>query len=426
MSTLAEKRAAGAGEVNTFEARAPKVLFLTKVYPYPPAVAGDAVYSRGVISALAPLTRLTVLCGSNGSGERAAAEAPADWRIVEAPRTRQSGSIFSPWPSIVWRGDTPGHKRELERLLAQSWDAIVLDNIGSAHALSAAKAYKARRPSTLLVYVSHEVEFETRRAKYGKYKINPLVRLASIWDLAKVKTAENRLLTETDIVTVINELDVPAFKVVAPQNRYVLVSPGYDGAIQKSRRIDAATPRRVALLGGRTSQQKQQILLDWLEVSYGALTAADIEIMVIGDVAPDLSRLVQEQYPNVKLLGFVDDADSLLAECRMGIVPDTMGGGFKLRQLTYVFRRVPMVGLELAISGLPTPAGQGYLAAPDLKALADLIVTSIDDVDTLNAVQERCFTDCAGAFGWGARGELFAGLLRPAAEQARHEILEVG
>ena len=426
MSRLAEMPAAGREREVSPEAVAPRVLFLTKVYPYPPAVAGDAVYSRGVIGALAPFACLTVLCGSNGSGERAAAEASADWRIVEAPRKRQSGSILSPWPSIVWRGDTPGHRRELYGLLTQPWDAIVLDNIGSAHALSAVKAYKARHPSTALVYVSHEIEFETRRAKYGKYKINPLVRLASFWDLAKVRAAEHRLLGETDIVTVINQLDVPVFQAVAPERRYVLVSPGYDGSVLERRRIETTTPRRVALLGGRTSQQKQQILLDWLEASYDALMAAEIEIVVIGDVAPGLHDVVQRQYPGVKLLGFVDDADPLLADCRMGIVPDTMGGGFKLRQLTYVFRRVPMVGLDQAISGLPTPAGEGYLAAPDLKALAHLIVTSIDDIDTLNAIQERCFADCAGAFGWRARGELFAGLLRPAAKQARHEILEVG
>ncbi len=426
MSKLAERPAEGREREVSPEAVAPRVLFLTKVYPYPPAVAGDAVYSRGVIGALAPFARLTVLCGSNGSGERAAAEASADWRIVEAPRKRQSGSILSAWPSIVWRGDTPAHRRELSGLLTQSWDAIVLDNIGSAHALSAVKAYKARHPSTTLVYVSHEIEFETRRAKYGKYKINPLVRLASFWDLAKVRTAEQRLLGETDIITVINQLDVPVFQAVAPEKRYVLVSPGYDGSIMEHRWIAATTPRRVALLGGRTSQQKQQILLDWLEASYAALVAAEIEIVVMGDVAPGLHDLVQRQYPLVKLLGFVDDADPLLADCRMGIVPDTMGGGFKLRQLTYVFRRVPMVGLEQAISGLPTPAGEGYLAAPDLKALAHLIVTSIDDIDTLNAIQERCFADCAGAFGWRARGELFAELLRPAAKQARHEILEVG
>ena len=51
MSKLAEKSTGGRGKEVTLEARMPKVLFLTKVYPYPPAVAGDAVYSRGVIGA---------------------------------------------------------------------------------------------------------------------------------------------------------------------------------------------------------------------------------------------------------------------------------------------------------------------------------------------------------------------------------------
>jgi len=426
MSTLAKRPTVGSGEVLSFERNAPRVLYLTKVYPYPPAVAGDAVYSRGIVGALAPLTRLTVLCGSNGSDERAAAEAQAEWLIVEPPYLRQSGSVFSSWPSIVWRGDTSSHARELRRLLRQPWDAIVLDNIGSAHALSAAKAYKARNAGTTLIYVSHEVEFEARRAKYGKYKINPLVRAASILDLMKVKSAEHRLLRETDIVTVINEGDVPAFQLVTPDKHYVLLSPGYDGSVLPYRTINASTPKKVAVLGGRTSQQKQQVLLDWLEVSYEPLSAAGIEILVVGDVAPGLHGIVQEQYPKVRLLGFVEDADPILADCRMGIVPDTVGGGFKLRLLTYVFRRVPIVGLDGAITGLPTPSGEGYLDAPDLKSLADLIVGTIDDLKTLNALQERCFADCADAFGWNARGELFAGLLRPAAEQVRLENLEVG
>jgi glycosyltransferase involved in cell wall biosynthesis len=310
--------------------------------------------------------------------------------------------------------------------LTQAWDAIVLDNIGCAHSLSAAKAYKVQNPATVLVYVSHEVEFETRRAKYGKYRINPLVRLGATLDLAKVKATEGRLLRDVDIVTVINQNDVLAFKAVVPNKRFTLISPGYDGSILQSRKIDKTTPRRVALLGGRTSQQKQQILLDWLEASYFALTSANIEIIVIGDVAPNLHRSVQEKYPQVILTGFVEDADALLDECRMGIVPDTMGGGFKLRQLTYAFRRVPMVGLDRAISGLPTVPGHGYLTAPDLKRLADLIVTSIDDTDKLNSVQERCFAECVDAFGWRARGELFAGLLSPKVGRARHETLEEG
>lgn len=425
MSKQAYEPTEDSGKKVTPEARLPKVLFLTKIYPYPPAVAGDATYSRGVIGALAPFARLTVLCHSNGSDKRASEEASVNWRIVEPLRKRQSGSILSFWPSIVWRGNTPCYRSELAELLKQSWDAIVLDNIGSAHALPAVTKYKKRHPGTTIIYVSHEIEFETRRAKYGKYKFSRLVRLVSCWDLAKVKRAENRLLSETDIVTVINQLDVPVFQAVAPDQRYVLVAPGYDGSILEHRRIEATMPRRVALLGGRTSQQKQQILLDWLEASYAVLVAAEIEVVIIGDVSPELRDLVQQQYPRIKLLGFVDDADPILADCRMGIVPDTMGGGFKLRQLTYVFRRVPMAGLDQAISGLPTPVGEGYLAAPDLKALAHLIVASIDDIDTLNTLHERCFTDCAGAFGWRTRGELFAELLCRAAKQARHEILEV-
>ena len=383
-----------------------RILYLTKLFPYPPAVAGDAVYSRGVIETWASVANLTVLCAESGV-DHAGRAIEVDWRIIGHPRSGRAGSVFSRWPLIAWKGATSDYHSELDRLLEEEgWDALVLGDIGSLHALPRVEEYRRAHPDTKLIYVSHEREYATRAAKYRSYRMNLPTRLMAKLDLLKVKYWENALITRSDIVTVINTSDVAPFRKIDPSRKYLPIAPGYDGPVVGARRITKETPRRVLLLGGRRSEQKQQVLLDWLAAAYERLIAADIEMTVAGDIGDDLRQHVLHKYPKVRVLGFVEDVGSLIAEARAGLITDTIGGGFKIRLLTHVFHRLPIIGLVGAIDGLPTPAGDGYLAAASLGELASLVCVAIDDVKSLNAVQNRAYDDCTQAFSWQERANL--------------------
>jgi glycosyltransferase involved in cell wall biosynthesis len=130
------------------------------------------------------------------------------------------------------------------------------------------------------------------------------------------------------------------------------------------------------------------------------IVAANIEMIVAGDIDDELRQQVLRRYPKIRVLGFVEDLGPLTAEARAGLIADTVGGGFKLRLLPHVFHRLPIVGLTTAVDGLPTPAGMGYLAAASLDELATLVCDVIDNLERLNAVQNRAYDDCAGAFSW--------------------------
>lgn len=391
-------------------ATAPRILILSKVLPYPPAVAGDAVYSRGVIEALAGVCPVTVLCSESGAAHRSVPG--VEWTIAAPQRSGRAKSLLSRWPLIAWKGATPAWHAALDQLLTRSWDAIVIDNIGSAHALPKLESYRRAHPGAQLVYLSHEQEYAVRRSKYGAYGLSPAARLAAAVDLVKVRRTEEALLRRTDMVTVINENDAHAFRALAPHQRYFLLTPGYDGPVVVQRRITAEVPKRVLLLGGRRAQQKRQILLDWLASGYAALTAAGVEIVIVGDMEDELRMRLAADYPRAQVLGFVDDLGALIATARAGIIADTVGGGFKLRLLSHVFQRLPMIGLSEAISGLPTPEGKGYLGARGLEALTALILATIDDCDRLDALQNRAFDDCAARFSWQQRAcDLLAALV---------------
>ncbi|MFD2112994.1 glycosyltransferase [Thiorhodococcus fuscus] len=388
------------------EEHKPRVLFLAKVYPYPPAVAGDAVYSRGVIEAMSHIARMTVLCADSASEHQQPPE--IIWHVVDPPRAGRAGSVLSRWPLIAWKGATRSYHTALDQLLKDSWDIILLDNLGTAHALPKVMRYRDAHPGMRLVYVSHEYEYPMRRAKYDSYAMNWPKRLMAIRDLQKVRNSEERLLRHCDIVTVINTNDIEPFRLVAPGRKYLPIPPGYDGPIVYQRKITEETPRRVLILGGRRSEQKRQILLEWMVAAYDRLTAAGIEMVIAGDMDETLSQQLRKDYPEATVLGFVDALDALFASARMGVIADTLGGGFKLRLLTQVFQRLPIIGLRGAISGLPTDRSAGYLDAPDLPMLVNLVCDTMDDLDRLNSLHNRAFADCAAAFSWQARAEDFA------------------
>ncbi|MDZ4309650.1 MAG: hypothetical protein U1A24_03710 [Cypionkella sp.] len=385
------------------------VLVLAMITPFPPANAGDAVYSRGVIQSLAPYLNLTVLCADGGGAPQN--KHFIDWRVKGSQRRGQASSVVSRWPLQAWKGATPDFHAELDRLLQRDWSAIILDNLGTVHALPKLLSYRRIHPDTKLVYVSYEYEYETRRSKYGAYSMGMAKRVAAALDLRKVGRSEARLLRETDIVTVINRNDLLPFRRIAPDQRYFTLTPGYDGPVSVARTIDAEVPRRVLLLGGRKSQQKRQILLDWMRAGYGPLSEAGIEIVIAGDMDDDLRAELQRNWPLARVLGFVDDLDALIRSARIGLIADTMGGGFKLRLLSHVFQRLPIVGLDYAVDGLPTAEGRGYLGAENLTALVRLVVDVIDDTARLDALQKAAFDDCSARFSWATRGEQLARVL---------------
>lgn len=380
-----------------------RILYLTKVFPYPPAVAGDSVYGRGLIEALTSVADVTVVCADSGADPRSG-NAEVDWRIVGAVRSGRAKSVFSRWPLIAWKGATPDFLAELDsQLQLEGWDAIVLADLGLAYALPRAVEYRKSHPEVKLVYVSHEWEYSSRSGKYRSYRMNPLVRLMTQLDVTKVKHWEDSLITRCDIVTVIATPDLVPFRVIDPSRKYLPLTPGYDGPVVSSRQITDATPRRVLMLGGRRGEHKQQVLLDWLATAYARLVAADIEIVVAGDIGDELRRRVLREYPEIRVLGYVEDLDSVASGARVGLIADTVGGGFKLRLLAQVFHRLPIVGLAAAVNGLPTPVGDGYLAAPSLEELVTLVCEVVDDLELLNALQNRAYFDCARAFSWQQR-----------------------
>jgi glycosyltransferase involved in cell wall biosynthesis len=145
----------------------------------------------------------------------------------------------------------------------------------------------------------------------------------------------------------------------------------------------ATTPPRLVLLGNRTwlpnAEAVDHIVRLWPQIAAGV---PDAELWLVG---PRSSSSGARHLPaGVTDLGFVNDVDVVLAECRALVAPVTIGPGVRVKLLEAAARGLPVVATPAAIGSIEASVGvtaaadeadfvaqcRGYLLDPDHAAEA--------------------------------------------------------
>src|SRR5262249_34827114 len=130
--------------------------------------------------------------------------------------------------------------------------------------------------------------------------------------------------------------DSQRFHTDAPQTRRLVLKPGYAGTSSSRPRIGADVPRNVVMVGSYHWIAKQENLRRFVAAAAGIFLKHEITLHIIGSMPPALARELGV-HSNVVLHGFVDDIQPHFANARIAVVPEEIGGGFKLKLLDYIF-----------------------------------------------------------------------------------------
>jgi polysaccharide biosynthesis protein PslH len=384
-----------------------RCLWLTLADPDPP-LDGLFVYSGGLIRALAAAGAEVVVLGLSRP-ESAKADKWRDrgvvWRLAPHEPLSHWASLLSPLPHMAHRCRTPAMLDLLRTLLEESWDAIVFDSISAGWALRAVlERYPrpARRPA--LVYVSHNHE-ESLRASLVPHQHGMLMRHAQRLDAAKVTRLERLLVRTVDLVTAITSEDGNLYRAQWPDKRIDVLMPGYSGHAVAKRRITSALPRRAVIIGSFDWIAKRLNLEEFVRVADPIFAARGIELCVVGSGNKLFLNELARRVSATRFTGAVDRVEPYVCDARLAIVPERLGGGFKLKALDYIFNRVPILALHGSVAGIPLRHEESILLFPDHESLALGIARVIDDVARLDDMQNAAFDACRNAFDWRTRGD---------------------
>jgi glycosyltransferase involved in cell wall biosynthesis len=391
-------------------------LWLTLADPEP-ATNGQLIYSKGLIEAACRAgASLTVIGLARPENPRASVDPRGiDWRLADEPRIFVRRRLLSRDPTVAQRG-SPELVRVLERALAErSWDAVVFDSICAGWALRRVmrrRARSARPPRIVYIAHNHEVTVARRIAAAAQ----GLRRILKEIDFLKVIDLERRLISAADIVTSNTPDDCRRFAADSAGRPIVFLPPGYGGPRVASRKIDGDVPRRAILVGSLDWPPKRISLESFLAAATKPLLRAGIELQIVGEIAGDYLADLRRRFPSVDFVGPVTDVRPYMQDARVALVPDLLGG-FKLKGLDYVFNRLPILAMRIALPGMPLEDGRSIGLFDSHSALAEGVVALIDDFADLNARQECAYAACADRFDWDRIGRHLMAHLRGATDR---------
>ena len=392
-----------------------RCLWISRYIPYP-LDEGAKVYSARLAESLAGAGAFVRYLGF-GDVSCAAAEHRVEWVAVPGEKRRRVAALFSSLPVAAAIDATAAYSALLEQQLREGWDAIILDGYGTGWALRRCRQNAAEHGSRapVLLHVSHNHE-EALWRSMAHHGSGLLPKRLALWlNYRKVRSLERKVVRGVDLITAITEEDAAAL--AQPQSRTLTLTPGHTGWIAPPRVISAATPRRVIIVGSFRWLMKQENLARFLEIVDPVFRDNGIALDVVGDVPDELLATLRLRCQATHFHGFVDDIAPYLGQSRIAVVPELIGGGFKLKFLDYIFARVPVATLSQAAAGLSPQLRQQMICSDDLRALVAGIVGSIDDIDMLNSMQQRAFDAGQALFRWEDRGQQ----LRHAIARLRHE-----
>ncbi len=259
----------------------------------------------------------------------------------------------------------------------------------------------------ILVHVSHNHEEVLWGAMAREARGSALKRWVLRRNTNKVSALERRIMLSADLVTTITEEDRGSIRGAADHMRILPLTPGFSGWVAGERRISSAMPRRVIIMGSFHWIVKQENIAAFVKAADPIFKEHGIELDVVGEMPKALLGVLRARCQATRFHGFMTDVSPLLRCARIAIVHESIGGGFKLKFLDYIFARVPIAAVSQAIAGLSDQLQGAMLTNGSQAGLIDDIVASIDRFDELNRMQEQAFSLARAQFQWSVRGERF-------------------
>ncbi len=360
---------------------------------------GALVYSHSLIDAVAGLGQHVTAVGlgrQSASELNATSGADVTW-IPVADTTRSAvRTLLSPLPHAAAKTATRMLSERVRELLDEPWDVVVIDGLQSAWATRLLSSLPSG-PTT--VYVAHNHE-TSMRSEIAAAEHSFVRRAVLRYDVRRTARLESMTVNSCDVVSTITDLDRERFEAEAADTSFVVVAPGWSGVPRSTWPAMPTRPRRAGILGSFEWHVKQEGLRRFLTVADPAFASSGCELVIGGRVPEGFRHSIEPQLRSTRFVGWVDSPGAFLDSCRVGVISESLGGGFKLKSLDYIFNHVPLACLTHCAAGLPLVDGESMLAADDEAGLVARILESIDDGPALERMAERAHHACGAVFGW--------------------------
>ena len=393
-----------------------RILFITRVYPYP-CHAGDLQYTAGIIESLSAMdeTQVNVFCGNgvpdiiptstiNWLGKNETTGHAADFR-----------SLVSIYPRAAERALSSSALKALGIVLEENeFDIVLLNEAVTAKAKPILDKYNL--PS---IYISHNVDADIRPQIAAASK-KRFIRWIQMLDAIKYRKMELSFLKQVQAFTAISREDQDRYKELGYSLPSEILKPGYTHSVLEET-LPHYMRKNIAVLVGSFEWNAKLANLEMILEAYKSYMAKPssqpFHLRIAGKADPKVVKRLTNQYPQVEFMCPFEHLSDAVKEARVALVLEEMGGGFKLKILDYIFSNLAIVAFPHAMQGTELAAGLEYQDAPTMEKAIEIVGQLIEDVERLEKMTHAARQKAETEYDWNERATILLtlaqSLMRP-------------
>lgn len=276
---------------------------------------------------------------------------------------------FSKYPAMISNRKTPQMiKKVTEILQEEKYDAIFVNMFRLSYLIEYIKEFPGTK-----IFISHNLETQLSHSTYI-YQNNPIKKLAYYLDYLKTQYYEKKYITQFDYITTICDVDKELFKKFISNKPIEVLPPviNIDNCNIDTKKVE----NKFIICGAFHWGPKYvnlKLLLNASNIS--KFKETKYELMIVGRANQADVDYVNKNFPGIHMTGPVESVVPYYEKSRIAIVPELVGGGFKLKIAEAVQYSKPIVAIKGSVTDRTMVPGTHYIEA---ETFEDLISKSIE------------------------------------------------
>lgn len=288
--------------------------------------------------------------------------------------------VLSKYPASIANRYSRAFVDEVKKVLNQEIvDVIVVNHFKLSYIVEYLKEFPQKK-----VVITHDIEQDLSKSVYQGMS-NIVKKLVYFWDYIKVKHYEDKYIKQYDLITTICDADKEYFSNVTQKNTILLTPIVNIGEPQHETAGKTHHGRKNVIVCGnwKWGPKLENLKMLLAAKNFHALSEAGIEVTIVGHADKKTIQEVSSKYENVKMTGSVESVLPFYKEADVALVPELLGGGFKLKIAEAVSQNIPFIAIKEALTDEDMKNGENCICVSNFEEMVVATIALLSNKDSL-------------------------------------------
>jgi glycosyltransferase involved in cell wall biosynthesis len=369
------------------------ILFITYENPFSKNT-GDRIYTCNILDGISKLSEHIdiIYFDSNTTESIINSSDQQKFQRIEVVKFKKKKSInfiFSSQPGMIVNRKSNQYLSTLKDiLLNESYNTIIVNHQKMMFTIPSLLKFK---DNARLIYISHNVEYLLSANLVNNNR--SFLKKALYWqDSVKTGWFERKWIDFFDCVTAISEHDADYFKEEYGISKVDILRPIIESNHEDYNQYSKKKINNIIIAGSFEWRPKKDNLLMFLNANnFHELSDNGINLTIVGRADSNFVNYVNNNYNGVQMTGEVLSLLPYYQDAKIAVIPERLGGGFKLKIIEAALYKTAIFAIKGAITKCNFFKNQHFIEKDTFEGLVSEIIKVQQEPEILDDLIENAF-----------------------------------